>query len=183
MTVLNQNTAGNHGYVPKGSWDSHVHVMEPQVYPYAASRAYSPTVATYTSLLKFNASISATNMPQNLVLVQPSPYGFDNSCILDILRTHSAIKDNTRQLRAITVFDPERITDRELKEWNLLGVRGFRINEEASSDSSGVEQLKIKILKTVQRVSEYKHWKCQLFISGSHWDGKHCSVLDLKNLS
>lgn len=162
--------------LPRHTWDSHVHVFDPTHYPYAESRSYSPETALYSSLLDFNTNLTATYEPQNFVLVQPSPYGTDNSLILNLLKSHkekNCNAKNDRDLRAITVFDPDQTSDEQLAQWNMLGVRGFRINTEASGNINGTdyEVLKERILKAAQRVKRFG-WKCQLFISGEDWDRK-----------
>jgi predicted TIM-barrel fold metal-dependent hydrolase len=158
-------------HLPRHSWDTHVHVFEPAQYPYASTRAYTPETATYNQLLAFNSNLTITHTPQNLVLVQPSPYGTDNSLVIDLLKNHSTCSSKPqRELRAITVFNETQVTDEQLEEWNKLGVRGFRINTEASGSGVDYEHLKAKITGTAKRVKSYKNWKCQLFISGEDWD-------------
>lgn len=164
-------------HLPQNSWDTHVHVFEPTLFPYAPTRAYTPETATYNQLLAFNSNLTISQTPQNLVLVQPSPYGTDNSLILDLLRNHSKCAEKPRRkLRAINVFNESSVSDQQLKEWNELGVRGFRINTEASGGGVDYEHLKKKINDTAERVKTFCNWKCQLYISGEDWDRK-CSLL------
>jgi 2-pyrone-4,6-dicarboxylate lactonase len=57
------------------------------------------------------------------VFVQPSAYGFDNSCMLDAMRQlDPAIR------RGIIDLDETKTTDDELSELDALGVRGIRVN-------------------------------------------------------
>lgn len=165
-------------HLPKNSWDTHVHVFEPAQYSYSENRSYSPEVASYSALLAFNANLTAAQTPQNIVLVQPSPYGTDNSLILDLLRNHTVKEKNAtcqepgfRKLRAITVFDAASVTDKQLEEWNDLGVRGFRINTEASGNQNGTdyELLNARIKAAADRVQKF-NWRCQLFIGGEDWE-------------
>ncbi|KAF2623196.1 hypothetical protein BU25DRAFT_350595 [Macroventuria anomochaeta] len=166
--------------LPLHSWDTHVHVFEPSKYPYALARAYTPEIATYEQLLAFNGNLTISHTPQNLVLVQPSPYGTDNSLIIDLLKNHSSCSiGGEGKLRAITVFNETQVSDDQLKEWDNLGVRGFRINTEASSSGTDYEHLKARINDTAKRVNEYKNWKCQLFISGEDWDHIYDTIKDL----
>jgi predicted TIM-barrel fold metal-dependent hydrolase len=146
-----------------------VHVFDPANYPYAPSHAYSPGVASYCSLLAFEGNLSADGNAQNIVLVQPSPYGTDNSLILHLLAKHT--KEN-REMRAIAVIDPERVTDVELKMMQQLGVRGIRVNAETTAKQVDFMKLKLQILASANRVSRYRHWKCQLFLSGDNWKRK-----------
>jgi predicted TIM-barrel fold metal-dependent hydrolase len=55
--------------------------------------------------------------------VQPSAYGFDNSCMLDSMRQlDPAIR------RGIIDLDENNTTDTELADLNATGVRGIRVN-------------------------------------------------------
>jgi predicted TIM-barrel fold metal-dependent hydrolase len=57
------------------------------------------------------------------VFVQPSAYGFDNSCMLDAMRElDPAIR------RGIIDFGENRTSDHELDELDAVGVRGIRVN-------------------------------------------------------
>jgi predicted TIM-barrel fold metal-dependent hydrolase len=57
------------------------------------------------------------------VFVQPSAYGFDNSCMLDSMRElDPAIR------RGIIDLDENNTSDKELAELNATGVRGIRVN-------------------------------------------------------
>jgi predicted TIM-barrel fold metal-dependent hydrolase len=139
-------------HLPRYSWDTHVHVFEPSQYPYASTRAYTPETAKYDQLLAFNSNLTTPHTPQNLVLVQPSPYGTDNSLIIDLLKYHSThCPKPHRELRAIAVFNETQVSVDQLKEWNEIGVRGFRINNEASSNGVNYEHLKAKsvVLRSV----------------------------------
>src|SRR5262249_4181825 len=57
------------------------------------------------------------------VFVQPSAYGYDNSCMLDSMR---AIAPDRR--RAIVHLDETKTSDSQLAEWHAVGVRGIRVN-------------------------------------------------------
>ena len=57
------------------------------------------------------------------VFVQPSAYGFDNSCMLDAMRElDPAIQ------RGIIDLDESKTSGKELADLNALGVRGIRVN-------------------------------------------------------
>ncbi|KAB2576676.1 3-methylitaconate isomerase [Lasiodiplodia theobromae] len=164
-------------HLPQGSWETHVHVFDPR-YPYSPERQYTPVSALYDELLDFNSNLSVADLPGNIVLVQPSPYGSDNSLILDLLRNHS-LTQQSNLLRAITVIDPDNVTDEELHEMNALGVRGIRINTQAANSTETAEELRKNITAAVERVKGFNNWKCQLYISGDSWDYIHDLVRDL----
>lgn len=155
--------------LPANSWDTHVHVFDPQGYPYDPERQYTPMAASYDELLEFSGNFSFTRTPQNIVFVQPSPYGTDNSLILDLLRNYSA-SPAEGLLRAIAVIDPASVTDEELQEMDALGVRGVRVNTQGATSSTGFSELSTALRETGDRVSGFKHWALQVYTSGESWD-------------
>ena len=104
---------------PKGATDCHAHVFGPQErFPYLTGAAYIPPDAIttdYVGMLKNNGCDRG-------VLVQPSVYGTDNSCMVDALRGIAVVEAN--------------VTDRELEDLHSAGVRGVRIN--LASETEGL---------------------------------------------
>lgn len=101
------------------AWDCHVHVFGPRErYPLQAAPRYLPGLAAPDDL---RAHIARTGA-RTLVLVQASPYGTDNSCLLDALRALDGAH------RAVISLLPNMISDRYLAQLTALGVRGVRIN-------------------------------------------------------
>ncbi|WP_320776409.1 amidohydrolase family protein [Streptomyces sp. CRN 30] len=104
--------------LPDGACDSHVHLFGPaDRYPYAADRGYLPPDALPADLRTLHRHLGITRT----VLVQPSPYGTDNSRLLDGLRT---LGDTAR---GIAVIAPGTAPD-ELRALDRAGVRGVRVN-------------------------------------------------------
>jgi len=63
-------------------WDCHVHLFGPfDRFPLDPARLYTPVAAPFEALEAHLARIGAGNV----VLVQPSPYGADHSCLIDAL--------------------------------------------------------------------------------------------------
>src|SRR5262245_45890246 len=66
--------------MPPGAIDCHNHIVGQQAkYPMAATRTYTPPEASVADLRALRAQMG---VPRN-VIVQPSFYGFDNSCTVD----------------------------------------------------------------------------------------------------
>lgn len=111
---------------PAGACDCHAHVFGPQErFPYLANAAYIPpdaVTADYLGMLKNNGCNRG-------VLVQPSVYGSDNSCMVDTLRS------GPHTLRGIAVVEAG-VSDRELEDLHAAGVRGVRIN--LASETEGL---------------------------------------------
>ncbi len=107
-----------------GATDCHVHIIGPQAkYPMAAKRPYTPPEATVAQLKAMHARIGIART----VLVQPSFYGTDNSCMLDALAQLGA---TARGVAVIDANTPEQT----LRAMDAKGVRGIRINLESAGN-------------------------------------------------
>src|SRR5262245_60885982 len=105
---------------PAGACDAHFHVFGPaDRYPYDASDLrYRPPHEPLSAYLKLARRLGFARF----VLVQPSAYGMDNSCMLD------AMAEMAPQVRrGIVHLDEETAPDRQLAEWHRHGVRGVRV--------------------------------------------------------
>ncbi|QIB34629.1 amidohydrolase family protein [Ancylobacter pratisalsi] len=104
--------------LPEGTWDTHVHVFEPDRFPYAAMRSYTPGTASLESLEQRHREWGVGHA----VLVQPSVYGDDNGCLLDALRRLGP------SARGVAVADAHTLDDNTLAAFSDAGIRGFRVN-------------------------------------------------------
>ena len=106
--------------VPEHACDAHFHVFGPQDrYPYGADLRYKPPYEPLETYLKLARRIGF----ERFVFVQPSAYGFDNSCMFDAMRQLDA-----SSRRGIVDLDDTSAPDRILADWQELGVRGIRVN-------------------------------------------------------
>jgi 2-pyrone-4,6-dicarboxylate lactonase len=106
--------------VPEHACDAHFHVFGPQDrYPYGADLRYKPPYEPLEAYLKLARRIGF----ERFVFVQPSAYGFDNSCMFDAMRQLDA-----SSRRGIVGLDETSAPDRILADWQELGVRGIRVN-------------------------------------------------------
>jgi 2-pyrone-4,6-dicarboxylate lactonase len=104
--------------MPSGAWDIHVHMFgPPERYSHVEKPHYTlpdGTLAQYRRL-----------MPQvgieRFVLVQPSYYGTDNSCLLDTLIEVGDLA------RGVVMIEPD-ISDAELARFHRCGVRAVRLD-------------------------------------------------------
>lgn len=108
---------------PPGACDAHFHVFGPaERYPYGAGTTenlrYAPPLAPLSEYLALAQLLGI----ERFVLVQPSAYGRDNSCMLDAMR-----EVGVARCRGIVDVD-EDAPDALLAEMDALGVRGVRIN-------------------------------------------------------
>ncbi len=105
---------------PTLACDTHFHVFgTPDRYPYPGEKLrYTPPVAQIDDYLDLAATLGIERM----VLVQPSAYGRDNTCMLDTMQSlDPAVR------KGIVDLD-ENADDREFARMDALGVCGVRIN-------------------------------------------------------
>ncbi|QQA41943.1 amidohydrolase family protein [Pelagovum pacificum] len=99
-------------------WDCHVHVIgDRRQFPLSPTRGYEPPHAPLDDLLGHLDRLSIARA----VIVHPSVYGFDNSCLIN------ALVGSNGRCRGIAVPDPESTQD-DLSVMDRAGVRGLRCN-------------------------------------------------------
>lgn len=108
---------------PGGATDCHAHVFDPARFPLAAARRYTPPPATVDDLVAFLAGLGTAHV----VIVQPSVYGTDNSCLCDALRRLGG------RARGVAVVAPG-ISHSEISALQEAGVCGLRLNLEVSKN-------------------------------------------------
>jgi predicted TIM-barrel fold metal-dependent hydrolase len=102
-----------------GACDCHVHIVGPaSQYPQVADRSYTADLASIETLRGLGRPMGVTRF----VLVQPSFYGMDNTCVLDTL---DALEGNGR---GVVVVDPLVFNSRQIEEYGQRGVCGVRVN-------------------------------------------------------
>ena len=104
--------------VPEGSVDAHCHVFGPgDVFAYAPTRKYTPGDAPASALFALRDHLGFARN----VVVQASCHGTNNAAMVDALRRAGDLA------RGIAFVDPT-VTEAELDELDLAGVRGVRFN-------------------------------------------------------
>lgn len=110
--------AGPLADMPANAIDVHNHIVGPQSkYPMYEKRTYTPPEASVAQLRALRAQLGTARN----VIVQPSFYGFDNSCLVD------ALKELGTSARGVAVV-PLDVSDAELKRLDAAGVTGVRMN-------------------------------------------------------
>ncbi|KUJ11033.1 putative TIM barrel metal-dependent hydrolase [Mollisia scopiformis] len=132
-----------------------MHIIDPIQYPLSPDAQYVPQSHLLSEALRFESSVGI----QNIVLVQPSIYGFDNSCMLNALR-----QLGPHRARAVVAFDPATTTILTLEEWHKLGVRGVRVNLQSVGKKLGMEEL-ASILEQYANLIRQFDWVLQLYVS------------------
>lgn len=156
--------------VPAGSFDTHVHVFDPSIGPYAESRAYTPAHAPMEDLIRFSSTLNRSSSPLNLVLVQPSPYDTDNRVLLQSLRKlNNNYNIDARGIAVVNVLD---ITRDELAKMHQAGVRGLRINLQFHGEGIDLDKVKQTLQVAAEKIQDLEGWKLQIFATAAAWDGE-----------
>jgi len=144
------NAGAATGVLP-GACDCHVHIIGPRdKYPMVANRAYTPPQATVAQLRALRSRIG---MSRN-VIVQPSFYGTDNSCMLD------AMAELGPSARGIAVVAPN-VPQQTLRELDAKGVRGVRINLESAGNRD--PKAAAALLAQYAKIVGPLNWHIQIF--------------------
>lgn len=141
------------------SWDSHMHVAHPDFtkFPASSKATYKPHAAPLSAAL---TNASCLHLP-NLVFVQPSTYGTDNSCLLDALA-----KRGPKHGRGVVVIDAKAPPKSDvLGSWHAAGVRGFRVNLKSVGGTMGGEELARELAQyaVVLKAAGLKGWCVQVY--------------------
>jgi predicted TIM-barrel fold metal-dependent hydrolase len=114
--------------LPEGSVDCHHHIYDTR-FAYHPDADYRPPDATVEHCRQLRHRLDVDRS----VIVQPSSYGTDNTCLCDAL---AAFGDSAR---GVAVIDEHTSVD-DLRAMDAAGVRGIRFNL-ARPAGAGVEQM------------------------------------------
>ena len=91
--VLGVEHSTPHFEVPIGACDCHVHIFGPyQRYPLVEDRTYMPSLASVDDLVALQRALRL----DRVVIVQASPQGTNNACLIDSLRMLNGMGDAWR---------------------------------------------------------------------------------------
>lgn len=141
--------------LPEDTWDGHMHIIDPGRYPLSGDAVYTPSVHSIWDAVSFENTVSM----KNIVAVQPSIYGNDNSAIIDTLKALGPERS-----RGVVVFDEATIDNATLQQWHTLGVRGVRLNLASTGKTPDIEAFK----KTIERYAAIVKplgWMVQIYMS------------------
>ena len=135
---------------PKPACDCHVHVFDPGRFPFAGSRTYTPESATAAQLLAMHRALRISRA----VIVQPSVYGTDNSCVLDAMQQYGP------EARGIAVLAGE-LPSTTLDNLERAGIRGVRINLGTAGDTN-VDHARRRLESAIEQIQGRK-WHVQVY--------------------
>jgi predicted TIM-barrel fold metal-dependent hydrolase len=101
--------------------DSHVHVIDPARFPYAADAWYRPTGAEIGTADNLHQVLDAHGISQALLVGPNSGYNTDNRCMLD------AIKQSSGRFKGVALVSNDASFG-ELQELKAQGVIGAAMN-------------------------------------------------------
>jgi predicted TIM-barrel fold metal-dependent hydrolase len=136
--------------VPERTWDCHVHVFDPDRFPFTGSRTYTPEAATAAQLLAMHRALHISRV----VIVQPSVYGRDNSCTLDAMKKYGP------EARGIAVL-PSEVPSTTLDDMERAGIRGVRINLGTAEDTN-LDHARRRFKSAIDQIQGRK-WHVQIY--------------------
>jgi predicted TIM-barrel fold metal-dependent hydrolase len=143
--------------LPAHACDCHVHVFGPyERFPLAPDRAYTPGTASIGELTSLLSRLGLSRV----VIVQASPQGTDNACLIDALQQINAA--GVLQARGVAVID-DHTSDAQLQTLHQAGVRGVRVNLE-SAGQHNPEVARQLMQQAAQRVAPLG-WHVQTYTS------------------
>lgn len=105
--------------VPAGAIDCHAHIFGPaERYAFSPARGYTPPEASLDDYLALHRVLGGID---RAVLTQPSVYGTDNACMMDVVDRMAG------KFKAVVAVDAA-VTDRELEALAARGACGVRVN-------------------------------------------------------
>lgn len=131
-----------------------MHIVDASRYPLSPTAVYTPSRHTIAQAVAFETSVGASNV----VIVQPSIYRYDNSCLLDSLRTLGP-----SIARGVVAFDPDTTAIATLREWHDLGVRGVRVNLQSTSETMSHDEMGAVLRRYAEMVRPLG-WVIQVYI-------------------
>lgn len=138
-------------HVPERACDCHVHVFgEASRFPFASSRTYTPESASAAELLVVHRALHISRV----VIVQPSVYGTDNSCMLDAMKQYGS------GARGIAVLPPA-IPATSLDNMERAGIRGVRINLGTAGDTN-LTEARHRFKSAIEQIIG-RQWHVQLY--------------------
>ncbi|KAI5920240.1 hypothetical protein F4810DRAFT_683973 [Camillea tinctor] len=148
--------------VPVGAWDTHIHVFDPEKFPYAVPRSYTPKAAQISEYPDVVIGC------KSIVVVHASIQGSSPAPLLDTLKKQKDIPGY--KLRGLATIDVDTITDKELDDLHAAGVRGARMHEMAwgHGEQKGGAQIVKKVEALAQRIARLG-WVVGIFCPLAAW--------------
>lgn len=158
--------------VPNGAWDTHIHLFEPDRWPYAPKRRYTPAPA---SLDQYPTSVTGCT---SLVIVHASMQGSSPAPLVDILKRHAGKPEC--KLRGLATLDFDALSDDDLDALHHAGVRGTRFHLMTGTAANTPADIIKRIDAIAPRVARLG-WVIDIFCPLASWAGLTGYILKLDN--
>ncbi|KUJ06695.1 uncharacterized protein LY89DRAFT_632525 [Mollisia scopiformis] len=152
----------SHPLVPEGAWETHIHAFDPEKFPYATPRSYTPKPA---AIQDYPSNLTGC---KNIVIVHASIQGTSPAPLVDTLSKQKSMPGVT--LRGLATIDVNNITDAELDELHKAGVRGARLHEMAwgHGHQSGGDVIGNKVKALATKLARLE-WAIGIFCDIRAW--------------
>jgi len=152
------------GLVPEGAWETHIHVFDPDNFPYAVPRPYTPAPAF------INQYPTSTTGCKNIVVVHASMQGNSPAPLVATLNKQKDLPGYS--LRGLMSLDPTSTPDEEIDRLHEAGVRGARLHRMAwgHGRQAGSHEL-IEQIKSISSKTARKGWVIGIFTDVRTWAG------------
>jgi predicted TIM-barrel fold metal-dependent hydrolase len=104
--------------VPAGACDCHTHIFDPEKFPYAPERPYTPETASVADVRALHKALHI----DRVVISQPTVYGADHACTL------AAVKQLGHRARGVAAFAPNT-SSADLDRLHRGGMRGLVVHK------------------------------------------------------
>ena len=160
--------------VPSGAWDTHIHVFDPDHYPYSTARSYTPGAALLTEYPK---QITGC---ENVVIVHASVQDPSPVELVSTLTNPEVYGFKSGSLRGLATLDPGGLDDNELESLHAAGVRGIRLHNMAwgHGQQSGAEDI-MKDIKATSAKTARLGWAIGIFCPLTAWAAMTDELLQL----
>ncbi|KAI0387219.1 amidohydrolase family protein [Hypomontagnella monticulosa] len=128
---------------PEGSWDSHIHIIDPDRFELEADR-YNTSNCVYV----VNRRLNQISEPQT---THPN---------LPPLKTVRSSKKAAGKYRGVAVVDTENATEKELDDLHEAGVRGLRVNMGSSNNTDKI----VAAVKANIAIAKPRGWVVQIWV-------------------
>jgi predicted TIM-barrel fold metal-dependent hydrolase len=144
--------------VPPNSCDCAVHVYDPKRFAYWQGRSYTAEPATVPELRQFLKTLRL----ERVIIVQATPYGTDNACVM------ASVRELSPQARGVAIID-EKTSEASLDAMHAAGVRGVRLNlgNVAVTDAAAARQ---RLKTTVDQLKTRSGWSLQTSASTATYE-------------
>ena len=140
--------------MPPGATDSHMHAFGPaERFPHVVKPHYTLPDGTLDHYVSLMPALGLTHF----VIVQPSFYGTDNSCLVECLGRAG------KAARGVAMV-AEDVTNRELQRLHDAGVRGLRLDLFKRSGDA-LDSLQSYITAMARRIAPFG-WHLQFYVPG-----------------